>query len=896
MAKKKKILLNQIKDITEGMFFEESSPDFYPTYITNNLKHVLRDYQKFSIRNLLIMIRARNPKNTELHNVLNEFSDTNQFLFRMATGSGKTDIMAASILALYKELGIQRFLFTTNLKSVLRKTVDNLLNINSPKYLFSSRINIDGYPLRVIQVDDNEDFPINEPNTIYIKIASIQLLMNQIDRSKARENRSSLDNLTSESLGILVDESHHFNANAEPQKIDKGENPAAFETTIDNIRNITKENGHEVIQLEFTATLPFGSKGKAKKVRDKYQNKLIYNYPLKEFSEKDRNGSGGYGKHLSQIEANDDITSKMLTGILLNQYRKYLAIKNNFVNFKPVILFKSTTIAGSSEAQVLFENLLNNLTFEQVEQHVNSIMLGSSSQALNWFLSFYNSMDFQGKSNFIYSLKEGYLGHILNANDTKEEDRLITNLNTLDNIDNPFRVVFAVEKVSEGWDVLNLYDIIRISESKKSTNTNAEAQLVGRGSRYYPLNDRNGSVIWRQNFSPNDERIMLETLHYHTIQDKDYLEKLAHSYSAFGIPIEMDTPPLTLATTLKDSFVRKNFYQNGYFVQNTRINPTVEDFQELTDYGFRNGFNFFIHSGVNERKLFAEYEKLEVNKIPTKINREYIVEAMSRIPYYRFNVMKRSIPTLLSKNEFIDSPKWLGKWDGYITFIANKDSELTPNDILRGTIEFLTNVSNLIQKNFMKPKGTKHFQKVPVKDVLTDYYERSFARDSMSLLEVDKINAEDFEWSPYTYIIGDKLERTMVNMINQNIMKELKEEYKTVYLIRNDEAYNKLGIYEYGGSRRYLPDFVLHLLSKDEKTVTQIYLEPKGKDFIEQDKWKEAILLSLGQDIEIVLDIEEDDFILLGVKFFTGSNYEEFERELRDKSGLPAYEINMLME
>ena len=168
MAKKKKILLNQIKDITEGMFFEESSPDFYPTYITNNLKHVLRDYQKFSIRNLLIMIRARNPKNTELHNVLNEFSDTNQFLFRMATGSGKTDIMAASILALYKELGIQRFLFTTNLKSVLRKTVDNLLNINSPKYLFSSRINIDGYPLRVIQVDDNEDFPINDPNPIYI--------------------------------------------------------------------------------------------------------------------------------------------------------------------------------------------------------------------------------------------------------------------------------------------------------------------------------------------------------------------------------------------------------------------------------------------------------------------------------------------------------------------------------------------------------------------------------------------------------------------------------------------------------------------------------------------------------------------------------------------------------
>ncbi len=36
-------------------------------------------------------------------------------------------------------------------------------------------------------------------------------------------------------------------------------------------------------------------------------------------------------------------------------------------------------------------------------------------------------------------------------------------LNTLESPANLYRVVFAVAKLTEGWDVLNLYDIVRIS-------------------------------------------------------------------------------------------------------------------------------------------------------------------------------------------------------------------------------------------------------------------------------------------------------------------------------------------------------------------------------------------------------------------------------------------------
>ena len=82
--------------------------------------------------------------------------------------------------------------------------------------------------------------------------------------------------------------------------------------------------------------------------------------------------------------------------------------------------------------------------------------------------------------------------NVLNANDISGnmlEKGQYEALNTLESPNNLYRVVFAVAKLTEGWDVLNLYDIVRI-EQEAATNKNAtmvEAQLIGRGARYYPF-------------------------------------------------------------------------------------------------------------------------------------------------------------------------------------------------------------------------------------------------------------------------------------------------------------------------------------------------------------------------------------------------------------------------
>ncbi|MGC9651219.1 hypothetical protein ACO2FJ_00710 [Staphylococcus warneri] len=45
----------------------------------------------------------------------------------------------------------------------------------------------------------------------------------------------------------------------------------------------------------------------------------------------------------------------------------------------------------------------------------------------------------------------------LNVNNEKEKEKNAQLLNNLEDTDNPIRAIFAVYKLNEGWDVLNLF-------------------------------------------------------------------------------------------------------------------------------------------------------------------------------------------------------------------------------------------------------------------------------------------------------------------------------------------------------------------------------------------------------------------------------------------------------
>lgn len=102
-----------------------------PDYVAGNLNPAfeLREYQTEAFgRFFHCSIRHFEGKEYPLH-----------FLFNMATGSGKTLIMAGLMLYLYKQ-GYRNFLFFVHSTNIIRKTEDNFLNARSHKYLFAEKI------------------------------------------------------------------------------------------------------------------------------------------------------------------------------------------------------------------------------------------------------------------------------------------------------------------------------------------------------------------------------------------------------------------------------------------------------------------------------------------------------------------------------------------------------------------------------------------------------------------------------------------------------------------------------------------------------------------------------------------------------------------------------------
>ena len=88
-----------------------------PLYITNNLseKFAIRDYQKEAFQYTIHYIENM-AKNKQIH-----------LLYHMATGSGKTYMMAGLILYYYKK-GYRNFLFFVNQSNIVEKTKENFNN------------------------------------------------------------------------------------------------------------------------------------------------------------------------------------------------------------------------------------------------------------------------------------------------------------------------------------------------------------------------------------------------------------------------------------------------------------------------------------------------------------------------------------------------------------------------------------------------------------------------------------------------------------------------------------------------------------------------------------------------------------------------------------------------
>lgn len=243
-----------------------------------------------------------------------------------------------------------------NSDAIIKKTYDNLTNINSQKYLFNTDgIVIDGNRVNIQLVDVFSTIP--DQHTIYLKLTSIQKLHG--DLTEPRENTLTYEALKELDIVLLGDEAHHYFADTKrsKKKLTVAEQAArTWERTINTLLQLRLGNR----LLGFSATFDLTNDI----LHHKIKNKIVFQYDLSLFM------GEGYSKNVMLLRANEDDETKMLHGVLLSQYRKYVARDNGIV-LKPVILFKSNTIAISLQAHEMQLNLINRLTVRQLQQMIN---------------------------------------------------------------------------------------------------------------------------------------------------------------------------------------------------------------------------------------------------------------------------------------------------------------------------------------------------------------------------------------------------------------------------------------------------------------------------------------------------------------------------------------------
>lgn len=480
-----------------------------PDYITNNLRYPLYDWQKAALENFLIHEKLRQKKISK-----GEIIPPNHLMFNMATGSGKTLVMAALILYYYK-VGYRNFIFFVNQNAILGKTQANFIDSSHNKYLFSENIVIDG---RRVNIREVEIFS-NSQDDIQIKFTTIQKLHNDI--YKEGENALLLSDLQKRDIVLFGDEAHHLNAATSKKKSASNElsddisfigelKDSAKEEDIERswehtvCHCILKKDGKSAslnknVLLEFTATIP-----NTDEVKAKYEDKIISKFELKDFVE------AGCTKHIRLVRSNLELRERILQALLLNWYRYAVAAKHGIANFKPVILFRSKTIEESKADYQMFLELCKTVKAEDFTFAKNLSKIKSDENdpynldgRIFERIAIYlkeNNISFETVSQYIReNFKERNI-IITNSKDgtktkertTSEQDRL---LNSLEDSNNHIRAIFTVQRLTEGWDVLNLYDIVRLYEGrdmdfhnkKAGSSTTSEVQLIGCGVRYFPF-------------------------------------------------------------------------------------------------------------------------------------------------------------------------------------------------------------------------------------------------------------------------------------------------------------------------------------------------------------------------------------------------------------------------
>lgn len=839
----------------------EYAPEAYkelPKYVVQNLtqKYQIRPYQEQAFRNFI----------TYFENDRRRYKPT-QVLFHMATGSGKTLIMAGLILYLYKK-GYRNFLFFVNADNIVQKTKDNFINRTSSKYLFSDEINIDGQSVKIRTVENFQDWNKDDINICFTTIQGLHMSLNQF-----KENGLTDDDFAEKKIVLIADEAHHLNVETKKglTKVEK-EDKNNWETTVNRIFNSDVDN----VLLEFTATCDL----KNPYILSEYEKKIIVDYPLRKFRE------DGYSKEVKTLQSHVSLIDRVLQAVLLSQYRLKL-FQDNKKLIKPVILFKSDKIDTSKKFyQEEFRPLIDNLS----ESDLLRIRTQTSNPLLVKMFEYFGTHT--TNEQLISEIKEDFSHEkCISVNSKEDKGTYQLLINSLEDRNNLIRCIFAVDQLNEGWDVLNLFDIVRLYETRSAERhggpgrqTIQEAQLIGRGARYCPFTTTDKSERFLRKFDDDidNELRVCETLYYHCMYNSLYISELTTAMKGIGL---LPDNIKECSYILKEDFKRDIIYNNGLVFENERVVKSRKQITELLPSVRTKDYEIDLSSGatsiVNLLAPSSDGVKT-LERVSTKsftigqiAERNYSIvhKALRQFNIFKFDILQQYYPNLKSTKQFITDSNYLGNIKINIK-ISN--DEITNEQLYIACKRVVEKISNSISDIEETFEGTKEFKPRKICEVFRDktvsYTDphgdgQGVSQSHGAISEHLKANLPDEDWFVFTDNFGTSEEKEFVAYFKDHV-QDLKNKYEKVYLIRNER---QLKLFSFNGGERFEPDYVL-IMTKQNGNITdqyQIFIEPKGSHLIQKDSWKETFLLEIeSSGIPVKTLVDDNNYKIIGFPFF----------------------------
>jgi type III restriction enzyme len=893
-----------------------------PKYIKDNIRFNLFDWQEQALINFLLFesIKEKEQSDSPTH-----------LLFNMATGTGKTLLMAGLILHYYQK-GYRSFIFFVNQNNIVGKTEENLINPTHSKYLFQQKIVIEDKTIRVRKV---ETFS-KKTDDIEILFTSIHKLHNAVYTVK--ENSPYLDDLQKRNIVMLGDEAHHLNADTKKKKnqeeielvseLKEGASEADIEKSWEHtvIQKLLNKDGNgkgaknENILLEFTATVP-----KDKSVGEKYLDKTIIQFPLENFL------AAGYTKEINLVSSNLDRKKRIIQALLFNWYRHRIAAKYNITNFKPVILFRSKFIEESEGDFKFFLEVVKNLksqdfnflnditkdklvsitkTYERGKSRIIDIKRFIEEEKISLkdiiqYIQYYFREDFCVVTNSKDRTAKGVRG---GEKTTEEQNRL---LNSLEDKTNHIRAIFTVKRLTEGWDVLNLFDIVRMYEgqnvggSNKATPeaTTQEIQLIGRGVRYFSFKFLD-KIENKRKFDAhlNHELRVLEEFYYHSDDEHRYLSELTKELKRNGF---IDDNKKVKHFRLKDDKEIQNYFNSIKLWKNDQIENPAKRKLSLNEIKADFDFTYKIENAIaHETRVELSKEEdttrlalgnnegkailVDGNPPTLKDFAKHIalkainIKAKKEKSLFRFSKLKEELS--ISSIEDVFNNEFLG--DFPIRIITPKSYEHIQdigNEVqLLILLRFFDKVEYYINEE-SNPFLGGEFKYREFSDIFGGVKEKSVeVSDPNKLLEEELLKKD---WYVLNGFNGTSEEIGLINFL-KDTMGNLEENYEKVFLLRNEEVYK---IFDFEKGRGFQPDFLLFLKDQKKDFFYQVFIEPKGdwakdktgKFSDSKEGWKETFLQQISDRYgdSAILTIENKDYKLIGLPLFNENDRNKFEVE-----------------